>query len=68
MMTCPGSIIVMSIQVNQNLLPRNRMRDSAYATREELSTVPKVATIVMKIEFLKKVPKVVPPKPFQPVA
>ena len=31
-------------------------------------TVPNVAMTVMKIEFLKKVAKVVPPKPFQPVA
>ena len=60
--------MVTSIQVNQNLRPRKRIRDSAYATREELSTVPKVATTVIRMEFLKKVPNVVPPKPFQPVA
>ena len=68
MMTWVGSIMVTSMQVNQNLRPRNRTRDKAYATREELMTVPKVAMTVMKMEFVKKVAKVVPPKPFQPVA
>ena len=67
MITCPGSIIVASIKVNQSFLPLNLILEKEYATNDEDSTVPKVATVVTNREFLKNVKKVVPPKPFQPV-
>jgi hypothetical protein len=67
MITCPGSIIVASIKVNQSFLPLNFILEKEYATKEDEITVPKVAIVVTKSEFLKNVANVVPPKPFQPV-
>ena len=67
MITCPGSIMVANINVNHRFLPLNFILEKEYATSDEDRTVPKVATVVTRIEFLKNVANVVPPKPFQPV-
>lgn len=59
--------MVAIMQANQNLRPRNLSLDNAYDTMVELKTVPKVDTVVISKEFLKKVVNEIPPKPDQPV-
>ncbi len=59
--------MVAIIHVNQNFRPLKWSLDKAYETIAELITVPKVDTVVIIIEFLKKVENVIPPNPDHPV-
>ena len=64
--TWPGSIMVTTMATNQKLRPLNRTRARPKATRAEESTIPAEESRATNREFLKKVPKVYSPNPFQP--
>ncbi len=59
--------MVTSIHVNQNFLPLKFILENAYATRDELITVPKVAILVITNELKKNLANEIPLNPFHPV-
>ena len=67
MITWNGSIMESSIHANQIPFPLNSQRAKPYDTIAEEITAPIVEIPAITIEFLKKMPKLYPANPFQPV-